>query len=178
MMGYTGMLVPTKEQDILIRKTCGCARKVYNLMLEDRQKQYKHHLESEDGEWRELITIKEYRNNPELSYLKEVDTYAFYNEKIALKHAFENFFERKAGYPEFKSKHKDKTSYTTNNTNNSIRFSKDKRYLRLPKLGWIRVRMSRIPTGPIKSVTVTIEKTGRFSISMSVKEYVEELCKQ
>ena len=33
-------IYPTKEQEILIQKTFGCARKIWNLMLDEKQRYY------------------------------------------------------------------------------------------------------------------------------------------
>lgn len=174
-MGYKGRLYPTKAQEELIRRTCGCARKVHNLIIDDWEAQYAEHLADPDGGWRKLKEVSAYRNNPDMPYLKEVDSYAFANEKIFVKNAFDDFFSGKAGYPAYKSKHKDKDSYTTSCSHNNISITDDGRYIKLPKLGLVRMHASRVPDVPLRSVTVTMEPSGIITVSFGVEEHVPEL---
>lgn len=172
--GYKGRLEPTIAQEKLIRKTCGCARKVHNLTIDDWKSQYEEHKTSPEGGWRKLKEVSTYRNDPEMPYLKEVDSYAFANEKIFVKEAFEKFFSGQSGYPKYKSKHKDKDSYTTSYSHNNIYISEDGKYIKLPKLGMVRMHIGKLPSVPIKSVTITIEPSGVISVSFGVQEYFEE----
>lgn len=68
------------------------------------------------------VTPSQYKE--EFTWLKDVDAYALCNEQINLQRAFNAFFngKGKVNYPTFKSKHRDKASYTTNNVHNRIRF--------------------------------------------------------
>lgn len=83
--------------------------------------------------------------------------------------AYRNFFRRvkageKPGFPKYKAKHRSRYCYKTNFVNGNIRFEGDGRYLRLPKLGSVRVRQKREidPSWRIKSVTVEHTRSGRF----------------
>ena len=38
---YKFRIYPTDEQEVLIRKTIGCARLIYNCLLHDKQQHYK-----------------------------------------------------------------------------------------------------------------------------------------
>ncbi|WP_077589089.1 RNA-guided endonuclease TnpB family protein [Planococcus lenghuensis] len=72
---------------------------------------------------------------------KAVDKFALEKAVFDLDGAYQNFFEKRAKYPVFKSKH-NKQSYKTNQTNNNIALSADFKQVKLPKLGWVRCACS------------------------------------
>ncbi len=110
-------LEPNQEQRVLISKTLGCTRFIYNQMLEERQNKYTNKDKSKNK------TEKQYK--VDFEWLKEVDSIALQQSRIDLKTAYDNFFRKlKAGQPtnlKFKSKHNPKNSYRTININSSIR---------------------------------------------------------
>ena len=59
-----------------------------------------------------------------------------------LTQAYKNHFKNpeKFGLPQFKAKHHSKASYTSNYVNNNIRYEEDGKYIRLPKVGLLRIR--------------------------------------
>ena len=95
-------LNPTNTQKVLIKQTCGCCRKVYNIMLDRKISAYK-----EDGRKistydliKELVLLKE-----ELPYLKEVPSSALQQAVMNMGSAFDQFFKRgNKGFPKFKKK--------------------------------------------------------------------------
>jgi len=162
-------LESNKQQKVLINKTLGCTRFLYNQMLSEKQTKYK----SKDNS--KLKTEKEYKI--EFDWLKEVDSIALQQSRIDLKTAYDNFFRKiKAGQPtnlKFKSKHNPKNSYRTINVNNSIRVEDN--YIKLPKLGFVRFKKSREVTGTIKSVTVSKNILGRYYISVLCETEIQKL---
>ena len=156
---------PTREQAALIERTCGCARFVYNRMLADKIAHYR-----ETGEMLRVTPAKYKREFP---WLREVDSFALCNAQLNLDAAYRNFFRRvkageKPGFPRYKAKHRSRCCYKTNFVNGNIRFEGDGRYLRLPKLGSVRVRQKRKidPSWRIKSATVEHTRSGRFEVSV------------
>ena len=57
-------------------------------------------------------------------------------------------------------------SYKTNNQNGKIRLSNDNNKIKLPKVGWVKVKAHRKITGLIKSATISMTKTGKYYISI------------
>lgn len=139
-------------------KTFGCCRKVWNLMLADKEKAYKDTGKS--------ITVTPAKYKGEYPFLKEVDSLALANEQLSLQKAFRAFFEKRAGYPRFKSKKHDRSSYTTNLVNGNITLTE--KSIRLPKIGEIRAKIHRnAPDGyALKSVTVSMEPDGGYYASV------------
>lgn len=171
---YKFRFYPNKEQQILINKTFGCVRFVYNKMLEERIEIYEKYKDNdEELKKQKLPTPAKYKK--EFEWLKEVDSLALANAQMNLQTAYKNFFrDKNIGFPKFKSKKKNRQSYTTNNVNNSIRI-KDKT-IKLPKLGWVKIKMHRqIPENQIiKSCTISHTPSGKYYISILV-EFEKEI---
>ena len=154
---YKFRLYPTEEQKVIFAKTFGCSRAIWNMMLADKIAYYK-----ETGQ-----TLK---NTPaqykkEFPWLKEVDSLALANVQLNLQKAYKNFFQSKFGFPKFKSK-RHHQSYRTNNQNGLIRLSNDNNKIKLPKIGWVKVKAHRKMTGLIKSATISMTNTGKYYISV------------
>lgn len=110
----------------------------------------------------------------EFPWLKEVDSYALSNAQMNLQKAYNNFFKRpEVGFPKFKSKKSHKYSYTTNNNprndggKGSIQMND--RYIKLPKIGLVRVKKHRNFDGLIKSVTISKIPSGKYFVSVLVE---------
>ena len=154
---YKFRLYPTEEQKVIFAKTFGCSRFIWNQMLADKIAYYKE-------------TGKTLKNTPaqykkDYPWLKEVDSLALCNVQLNLQKAYKNFFQSKFGFPTFKSKKKAyKESYKTNNNNSNIAVRDGK--VKLPKIGWVRLKQHREMTGLIKSATISMTATGKYYISI------------
>ena len=164
---YKYRIYPNEEQKIMFAKTFGCVRFVYNRMLEDKIKHYQETKEKLHN------TPAQYKS--EFEWLKEVDSLALANAQINLQSAYNNFFRSpKIGFPKFKSKRKDKDSYTTNNQNGTVSIINGK--LKLPKIGLVKMVQHRIIPSDQKIKSATIEKTssGKYYVSILV-EFEKEI---
>jgi len=163
-IAYRFRIYPTEEQKILLGKTVGCCRFLYNQMLNDKIQEYEK-------------TKKMLKNTPamykkEYPFLKEVDSLALANVQLHLEKAYKNFFrEPKIGFPRFKSKHHSRNSYTTNLVNGNILV--ESKRIRLPKLKWIAMKKHREPAEDfrLKSVTVSMEPSGKYFASLLYEGY-------
>lgn len=157
---------PTTEQSVMFAKTFGCCRKVYNLMLSDKIEGYK--LTSK------FPTVTPAKYKKDYPYLKEVDSLALANKQMDLQTAFRNRFsksyKKKNGFPKFKSAKHSRKSYTTNNKKGTISIIDDK-CIKLPKIGFIKAVIHRIPNNDwiIKSATVSQESDGKYYVSVLFK---------
>ena len=162
-------IYPNKEQVNFINQNIGACRFIYNQMLEDKIKYYEENKRTLNN------TPVQYKE--EYPWLKDMDAYALCNEQMNLQTAFKNFFRApgKVGYPKFKSKHKDKASYTTSNVNGVIRIIDDK-YIKLPKIPKLRIKMYRQISNEykIKSATITRTPSGKYYISI-LTEYESQI---
>ncbi|MEK6832893.1 MAG: RNA-guided endonuclease TnpB family protein [Nanoarchaeota archaeon] len=174
-MDYRFRVYPTPEQEELINKTFGCVRFIYNWALETKSGAYRYNKErlSCYDLKNKLPSLKE-----ENEWLKEVDSQALQIAIENLDNAYYHFFIRlkkgikgkKLGFPQYKTKNKSKKSYTTNNTNNSIRIEEGK--LKIPKVGLLNIVFHRHVKGIIKSVTISCTSSGKYYIS--IKTRIEE----
>ena len=161
LMAYKYRLYPTKNQVIMLDKTFGCARFIYNKMLSDKIDYYK-----ETGE---MLKNTPAQYKKEFEWLKEVDSLALANSQMNLDKAYKNFFRDKSiGFPKFKSKRKSKMNYTTNNQRDSIRIIGNK--IKIPKIGFVKLKQHRLFDGIIKSVTISKSNTYKYFISILVEE--------
>lgn len=171
---YNFRLYPNEEQEILLIKTFGCVRFVYNKMLAERKEIYEQYKDNkEELKKHKLPTPAKYKK--EFPWLKEVDSLALANAQMNLQTAYNNFFRDKSvGFPKFKSKHKDKNSYTTNNVNNNIRIKDNK--IKLPKLGYINFKQHRQieDNEIIKSCTISKAPSDQYYINILV-EFTQEI---
>ena len=169
-------LYPIEEQEVLINKTFGCCRFVYNQTLENCKQSYKQTQHFPSGKERSanLVPLKK-----EYEFLKEVSAVALVQSIRDLDSALNNFFKNRNhfGFPQFKSKHNQKQSYRTPYSNGIARIIDDK-HIRLPKLGKIRTKKFLVPN-EYRLFNITIEKTntGKYYASICIETEVQPLPK-
>jgi len=163
-------IYPNKEQEILLQKTFGCVRFIYNQMLANRMAVYEQYKENKEVLKQQKYALPaDYKK--EYPWLKEVDSLALANAQLNLNAAYRNFYrDPSIGFPNFKSKHKSKKSYTTNNQSGTIRLI-DSKTIRLPKLKNVHIKLHRqLPeNAAIKSATISQKATGKYEISILVE---------
>ena len=164
MKAYKFLIQPSAEQKVIIEKTFGCARFVYNRMLSDKKDHYQETQETY------YTTPASYKN--EFPWLREVDSLALCNAQLHLNTAYTNFFRnpKEVGFPSFKSKHRSRKSYTTNRLGSNIKVVGSG--IRLPKLGTVRLKQHRDfpPDIVIKSVTVSRSAKGSYYASICFEQ--------
>lgn len=158
---YKFRAYPNKEQRLLFAKTFGCVRFVYNYYLYKKIELYK----SEKKNLSRFECDKDMTQlKKELIWLKEVDKWSLQNSLKNLDSAYQKFFKEHAGFPKFKSKKTHRYSYTTTFTNNSIEYNNNK--IKLPKVGWVKVRDKQIPQGRILNATISQTSSGKYYIAL------------
>lgn len=161
--GVKFRIYPNKEQENLILQTLGCCRLVYNKGLDMRDKAYKNGDKVNYTQTSAMLTNLKKDDN--FNYLKLVDSIALQQSLRDLDRAYQNFFKKRAKFPQFKSKHNNYQSYRTLNQGNNIRIVGN--YLKLPKLGYVKVKQS-MEVGHINNVTVEKTPTGKYFAVLNV----------
>lgn len=158
---YKYRIYPNKRQQELIHKTFGCTRFVYNYYLDKRKTLYEKDKTSFTYNMccKDLTSLKK-----EIEWLREPDKDALQKCLKDLDSAYLKFFREHAGYPKFKSKKNRHQSYRTSCSNNNIRF--ENKYIRLPKLGFVKTRDKQIPQGRILNATISQEPNGHYYCSL------------
>ena len=154
---YEFRLKPNKEQKVFFSKTFGCCRKYWNENIA------LYNLKVEEGKKEPWLAIYPAKLKEKFPFLKEVDSLALANEQLRLNKAIKDYKKGLKGKPKFHSKNKDEDSYTTNNIRGSIRL--EGKYIKLPKVGMVRIVKHREVEGIIKNITVKY-KNNHYYISI------------
>ncbi len=171
---YKFRVYPTATQVARLNIEFGHARWVWNCGLRFRSEWYSRFGDS--------VTSTDFSR--ELTFLKTLEPYAWLKDASStvltqklrdLDTAFRNFFAQRAKYPRYRKKHHAQ----------SVRFQMDQRIvasnfragslLKLPRLGELKVKWSRLPTGIPKMVTLSRDAVGRYFVSMMVDETIQPL---
>jgi len=149
-------IYPTDKQKDLLIKSFGCCRWFYNYSLNLTTETYKN---TGKGLSRNEIINLLPQVKKEHEWLTEPPSQVLQQVALDLSSAFLNLFDKRAKSPNFKKK----------GNKQSIRFPQgmklDGNYLNLPKLGKVYGKVSRIPEGKFKSVTVSMTPSGEFFAS-------------
>jgi len=145
-------LQPNNVQATYLARAAGTARFAYNWALAEWQKQYEAckaeptlPRPSEAALRRQLNRIK----REQYPWMLEVTKNAPQMAIMQLGRAFENFFAGRVRYPRFRRKGRD-DRFTLSND----QFRIEGRHIRIPKLGWVRMREALRFAGRIVSASV------------------------
>jgi len=165
-------IYPTKEQTEKINQHIGGCRFVYNWALENKIRFYetsKEKLSAYDLNYM-LKGLK-----AENLWLKEVNSQSLQQTNKNMESAFTRFFREKKGFPKFKSKKNPVQSFQIPQ-HYSVDF--DKGLIKLPKIGNVKIIISRTFEGTPKTATVSRTPTGKYFISILVDDGKEVPVKQ
>ncbi len=194
---YEYRLYPNKEQEVLFAKHFGCARFVYNKILEEK-------MNTKKGSYSYFCKqITSWKHSDEFSFLKEVSIatlqfaaqhvmnsynnfFNLYYPKYSKEKDIENRYKRISvrkykkdssyqfsvrdlkGYPEFKSLKDRKQSYSVIG---HCYVDFDKGMVRIPKFQeGIKARIDRNFEGQVRTCTIKKSKTGKYFISVLVED--------
>ena len=153
-------LKPNNKQATYFSKACGVARKAYNWGLDEWQKEYAAGGKpSETALRRKLNSIK----RKQFPWMLEVTKNAPQMAIIQLGQAFKNFFAKRTSYPTFRKKWIDDRFSLTND-----QFKVDASRIRIPNLGWVRMRESLRFIGKIQSATIS-RVSDKWFVSITVE---------
>ena len=166
---YRFRFYPTSEQEMILAKTFGCARFAYNYMLRLRTDAWMQRQER-IGYHETSAALTALKKQPEYAWLNEVSSVPVQQALRHLQTAFNNFFAKRARYPQFKRKDGPQAAeYTTS------AFKWDGRSLKLAKMSEpLAVRWSRqIPkAAKVTTVTVSKDSAGRYFVSLLCDDVV------
>lgn len=154
---YKFRIYPNKEQEILIAKTIGCSRFVFNHFLAQWNDNYK---ETGKGLTYNSCSSQLTQLKKKLLWLKEVDSIAIQSSLKNLADSYSRFFKKQNKAPRFKSKNNKVQSYTTKHTNGNIAIAGNK--VKLPKLGLVKFAKSREVEGRILNATIRRNPSGNI----------------
>ena len=160
-------LNPNNKQSTYFAKASGVARKAYNWALNEWQKERAAGGKPNEAALRrKLNSIK----REQFPWMLEVTKNAPQMAIIQLGQAFKNFFSKRASYPTFRKKWIDDRFSLTND-----QFTVNASRIRIPNLGWVRMRESLRFIGKIISATISRVADKWFvSITVETPEILEK----
>lgn len=163
---YKYKLDPTVKQKRFFQEAFGCARFVYNWALAKKIEAYKQDKTSKSA----------FDLGKELTIFKKQEGYEWLNSmaikplQFALKNvdaAFTRFFREKKGFPKFKSK---KHSKPSAQFIGAIHFDFDNWKVKVPVIGWVKIKKARTfdVTKKIGTLTISQDSCGNYWCSILV----------
>lgn len=146
-------IYPSNEQKVLIEKTFGCVRQIYNNRLYERNQFYENVIKPKQDKtkrkalWKTAHFSSEKEMKQKFPYLAEVSSQALCSATIFAEQAYKNFFASikgtragpQIGQPKFKSKKSHDFSYRECM---NIALLWNERKIKVPKLGLVKFRHS------------------------------------
>ena len=167
-VSYQFRIYPNTFQRQSLIDHFGCTRWVYNRYLSEAHDCY----ESTGKTMRcndFIVRLVKLKN--EFPWLKDVNSQSLQMAARNAERAFVNFFEKRAKRPRFKSKHTGRQSFQCPQ-HCKVLFPKigTKGHIVLPKIGPINAILHRRFSGPIKTVTVVRDPSGKYYASVLVDD--------
>ena len=169
---------PTEEQKIIINKTIGSCRFIYNFYLAHNIENYERGNKFVSGyDFSKWLNNEFIPNNPGYIWIKEVSSKAVKQSIMNGEKAFKKFFGGKSGFPRFKKKQKQevKAYFPKNNKTDLI---VERHRVKIPTIGFVRLKeYGYIPAdSKVTSCTVS-QKADRYYISVLVDEDIKPINK-
>jgi putative transposase len=146
MLAHQIRLEPNRREEEYFRKACGISRFAWNWGLSEWKRRHES-KQKVDG----LRLKKEFntRKALEFPWTYEVTKYASQQPFLHLQAAFRRFFDKKGRYPRFKRKGVHDTFYIGGD-----QLEVSGKSVRIPRLGWVRMREKVRFRGKVVSATV------------------------
>lgn len=160
-------IYPTTAQEQQMTVTRNACRFVWNALLTYRSLQHRkcgRSVSKADCD-RYITTLRAV-----FPWLKAADSMALQETSKDLDAAFKNFFEGRAGYPNYKSVKQQTRKYSFRTRNQSGGIAVSGRYIHLPKLGYAKFRQSREVPGRILNATLILKPSGRWFVSLCAEQ--------
>ncbi|MBD3738992.1 MAG: IS200/IS605 family element transposase accessory protein TnpB, partial [Pseudomonas balearica] len=158
-------LAPNNAQATYFARACGVARFAYNWALDQWQRQYEAWKADNSRPKPSQAALRRQLNaskREQFPWMLEVTKCAPQMAIIQLGEAFKNFFAGRAKHPKFRKKGVHDRFTLTND-----QFSVEGSRIRIPNLGWVRMRESLRFAGKIMSATIS-RVADRWFVSIAV----------
>lgn len=170
LRAYKYRIYPTDDQKVLLAKTFGCCRFVYNWALNLKKAAYEERKETLGNVY--LTNLMKSELKAEFEWLFEVNSQSLQSSLRNLDTAYANFFrDKKVGFPRFKSR-KNRQSFLCPQ-HCSVDFEKGT--ITIPKVKGIPAVLHRKFKGTVKTVAISKTPSGKYFASVLVDTAVQEL---
>ena len=175
LKSYKIEIKPTEEQINKINQTIGVCRFIYNFYIAHNQEVYQNSGKFVSGmSFSKWLNNEFIPNNQSYLWIKDVSSKAVKQSIMNGEKAFKKFFKKETDFPKFKKKNKSNVGIYLPK-NNKTDFTVERHRLKVPTLGFVRLKeYSYLPVNSIvKSGTIT-KKCDRYYISVLVEEELKE----
>jgi len=166
LKAYQYSISPNTEQQFQLWQHFNHNRGVWNRMLALKSRYYRMFGKSLSKRQLQDHLIK-LKKRPAFAWLKQVNSQSLLATLNHLDTAYSNFFKGIAKFPRFKSKCSNWHSYA-NPQHTEVDFDSGK--VKLPKIGWVKAKLHREFVGKVKTSTVKISPSGKFTVSILVDD--------
>ncbi len=115
--------------------------------------------------------LTEWRNGSETPWLKDAPVHPLQHALKDMDRAYQNFFAKRAAFPKFKKKGQ-RESFRYPDAK-QIKLDQANGRIFLPKLGWMRLRLSRPVLGELRNATVSYSG-GKWFVAIQTAREVEQ----
>lgn len=141
LRAYKTEINPTEVQKILINKTIGTCRYVYNFYIAHNKEVYESENKFVSGMDFSKWLNKEYLpSHEEFSWIKEVSSKSVKKSIMDAEGAFKKFFKKQAKFPRFKKKNKSDVKMYFVKTDAKTVIQCERHRIKIPTLGWVRIK--------------------------------------
>jgi putative transposase len=163
LKSYKYKIKPNEDQIVLLNKHFGSIRFAYNYFLNERRVEYetnKQILNYNDNS----ATLTKLKKMEEFKWLREINSQSLQHSLKGLDDAYNSFFKKRTGFPNFKSKH----------TKNSFKVPQYVKVINekliIPKFkDPIKIIQDRKFRGEIRQCALSKTPTGEFFVSILVE---------
>lgn len=167
LKAYKYRIYPNKDQEVLLSKTFGCCRFVWNKLVENF-----------NNGGKEVLTEKTLKDQEEFEFLKEVSAATLQQKRMDFIEFKNQYFNKsrktKLGRPQFKKK-SNRQSFRL--PNQKFKLDQEKSLVRLEKVGFLKIVLDRfIPDyADLRSITISKTPTGKYYASILVEQELKSM---
>ncbi|WP_027400175.1 RNA-guided endonuclease InsQ/TnpB family protein [Anaerovorax odorimutans] len=172
LKAYKTEINPINKQKIIIHKTIGVCRYVYNFYLAHNKEIYEKEKKFVSGmDFSKWLNNEFIPRNQEYSWIKEVSSKSVKQSIMNADRAFKRFFKHESEFPRFKKKNKSDVKMYFVKTDAKVIIPCERHRIKIPTLGWVRLKeKGYIPTNKIIKSGMVSYKAGRYYVSVLIEE--------
>lgn len=169
---YKYRLYPTKEQEVLLEKTFGCVRFVYNKCLKLKSEAYESEAKENLSLYSLARELPKWKGLEETAWLSEVNSQSLRESILNLDDAYKRFLREKQGFPKFKTRFGTQSFHNPQSTR--VDWESGRVFIPKFKTG-IKAKLHRRFDGLTKGSTVSRNASGQYFIAVTTEALGDEV---
>ena len=166
LKAYKYTIVPTPAQQEQLAQHFGCARYVYNWVIEQRKTHYEKTGKTlSKRALQDKLVHEEKKTSP---WLGEVNSQSLLASLSHIVDAYQRFFKGLASFPRYKSR---KNNWQSYHCPQHVKVNFAKGQIQLPIIGWVKAKLHREFVGQIKTCTIKKTPHGTYQIAVLVENH-------